>query len=87
MSLSVGFLDPEPLTFEGLSGGPGSMGITYLEWGLRKHLDKDFVMFAHNPSGHWIAVVIAIKWSRVSFVDSVPSLNSDTHPLETAIKQ
>ena len=85
--MPVGFLDPEPLTFEGLKDGPLSKGRTYLEFGLRKHHDKDFVMFAHNPGQHWIAVVIAIKWRKVYFVDSAPSAKTEMLPLKNLIQQ
>ena len=44
--------------------------MVYLEYCLRKYAQKNFVMFAHNCGGHWIAVIIAQMWQEVIYLDS-----------------
>jgi len=60
---------------------------TYLEFYLRKHALKNFVMFAHNSGEHWIFVIIATKWKKVFYLDSAPRLNSDFEPLKKVIDE
>ena len=67
--MSVGLLDPEPLAVSTIKEDK-DFSSSYLEFGLKKHLDKNFVMFAYNTGHHWLAVVIALKWKKVFYIES-----------------
>lgn len=69
-SLSVGLLDPDPLSVDRIPKHRQS-SVDYLEVGLRKYADKNFMMFAHNLGRHFVAVIIALRWKKVMYLDSL----------------
>jgi amino-acid N-acetyltransferase len=84
--LPVGLLDPDPLSIETLTTDR-DYSVRYLEKGLRKHANKDYVMFAHNCGGHWIAVVIISKWGKVLYLDSIRGSKKDLSGLKSLIDE
>ena len=40
---------------------------------IRKAMKHDFVVGACNTNGHWVLVIIAMKWNVVWYLDSTKS--------------
>jgi len=59
--VNVGIIDLDPMSIKTMNTDR-SYSVGYLEYCLRKYAKKNFVMFAHNYGGHWIAVIIARMW-------------------------
>ena len=84
--MPVGLIDPDPVSIKTMSADRG-YSVGYLEYCLRKYAKKNFVMFAHNCGGHWIAVVIVPKWQKVLYLDSNRGRALDLCPLKSMIDE
>jgi amino-acid N-acetyltransferase len=77
----VGLIDPDLLSVKTMNTDR-RYSVGYLEYCLRKYAKKNYVMFAHNCGGHWIAVIIVPKWQKVMYLDSNRGRKSDFSPLK-----
>jgi len=59
----------------------------YLKKGLRKYAKKEYVMFAYNSGGHWIAFIIIPKWLKVLYLDSNRGRKTDLIGLKPVIDE
>ena len=84
--MPVGIIDPDPVSIKTINTDRG-YSVDYLEYCLRKHDKKKFVMFAHNCGGHWIAVIIARMWQKVIYLDSNRGKKSDLTPIKYVIDE
>ncbi|TVU21211.1 hypothetical protein EJB05_30835, partial [Eragrostis curvula] len=63
--------------------------LTYLTKAFnRHHVTKKFIMFPYNCAGHWILVLICLKWGKVWYLDSTSSnTNRNLSELEAVIDE
>ena len=48
---------------------------------------KEFIMFACNTDGHWVVVVISVKWATVWYLDSNEQSTYDVDILKTMLNK
>jgi hypothetical protein len=82
----VGFLDME-LMFLSTISSDRSYVVGYVTRALQKYAKKKLIMFAHNPIGHWILVVIIPKWKTVLYFDSHRSKAHDHSVLKEVFNE
>ena len=68
----VGFLDPESLNSTMITHSR-SFCVDYMIRAYQLYAKKRMIMFVHNTGGHWIAVVILLRHTRVLYFDSLRS--------------
>ncbi|TVU33801.1 hypothetical protein EJB05_15609 [Eragrostis curvula] len=75
----VAVLDPQCMSFSVIEK-ERSFTISYVEkaLSLANFSKKKYLMFACNTGGHWIAVVLSIKWCTVWYIDSMKGNKFDT---------
>lgn len=68
----VQILDPQPLTLSVVASDKDGLICNYVAKVMSISLKrkKDFLMFTCNTGGHWIVVVISLRWGTVWYVDS-----------------
>jgi amino-acid N-acetyltransferase len=82
----IGLIDPDLVSIKTMSADR-DYSVRYLEYCLRKHAKKNFVMFAYNCGGHYIAIVIVPKWQKVLYLDSNRGRASDLSLLKSMIDE
>ena len=84
--MPIRIMDLDPMSIKTMNTDR-SYSVGYLEYCLRKYAKKNFVMFAHNCGGHWIAVVIVPKWQKVTYLDSNRGRKSYLSPSKSVIDE
>ena len=84
--MPVGFLDPELLSLSNIKSDK-SYVVDYLGRVFNHFAKKEIIMFPHNPDGHWILVVVILKWSKVLCFDSLRSKARDHTLLKEVIDE
>ena len=82
----VGFLDPELLSMSNIQSDKSYVA-DYLRRAFNHFAKKEIIMFPHNPDGHWILVVVILKWSKVLCFDSLRSKARDHTLLKEVIDE
>jgi len=85
-AMPVGFLDPELLSLSNIKSDK-SYVVDYLGRAFNHFAKKEIIMFPHNPGGHWILVVVILKWSKVLCFDSLRSKARDHTLLKEVIDE
>ena len=65
MQCSVGFVDPQVFSSTMIQWQPREV-----EEALVKAMRNDYVIGAYNTGGHWVTVIIAMKFNVVWYLDS-----------------
>ena len=60
MGLSVGFVDPQVFSVVMVGSQPAVIIKT-----LKNVMHHDFVVAPYNTGGHWVLVIISMKWGWV----------------------
>ena len=85
-SMPVGFLDPQMMSLSTMNQDR-SYVVDYVTKALQKCSRKRLIMFAHNTVGHWILVVIMLKWRKALYFDSQRSKSCDHSVLKQALDE
>ncbi|RLM79854.1 hypothetical protein C2845_PM12G10760 [Panicum miliaceum] len=64
MGIDVGFLDPQIFSATMIQCNSNTVIIA-----IAKPMNHDFVVGAYNTGGHWVLVVIVMKWNIVFYLD------------------
>jgi hypothetical protein len=56
--------------------------MSYMCNAFKLYVKNNFMLTAHLSMNHWIAVAIVLKQRRVYYLDSLKTINTDTHPFE-----
>jgi hypothetical protein len=65
MQCSVGFLDPQVFTATVISHQPSTV-----TQAIKNAMKNDYVVGAYNTGGHWVTVIISMKYKEVWYLDS-----------------
>ena len=65
MHCNVGFLDPQVFSTTMVQFQTND-----ITQAVQKAMKHDFVVGAYNTGGHWVLVIIAMKWNVVWYLDS-----------------
>ena len=68
MHNNVGFLDPQVFSATMLQ-----FQAKVVTQAITKAMKHDFVVGAYNTGGHWVLVIIVMKWDVVWYLDSAKS--------------
>ncbi|TVU41706.1 hypothetical protein EJB05_15249, partial [Eragrostis curvula] len=85
-AIPMGFLDPELMSISTLRVDK-SYVVEYVRKALNHFARKECIMFAHNPGGHWILVVVIPKWNKVLYLDSNRSRQRDISLLKSVLDE
>ena len=71
-NLHVAFFDPQPLLLYVIGQDRHFAVRGYVEraLALAKFLKKELIIFPCKTGGHWIVVIISMKWRTVWYLDS-----------------
>ena len=65
MQFNVGFVDPQVFSATMISSQPKTV-----QYEIMKSIKNDYVMGAYNIGGHWVLVIISMKYNFVWYLDS-----------------
>ncbi|PVH37861.1 hypothetical protein PAHAL_5G392800 [Panicum hallii] len=65
MQCSVAFLDPQVFTATVISHQPSTV-----TQAIKNAMKNDYVVGAYNTGGHWVTVIISMKYKEVWYLDS-----------------
>ena len=82
----MGYLDPALMSLTMLESSQSFM-VDYLANGFQHYAKNKMVMFAHNHAGHWIYVVIILKYNKILYFDSLRSQKFDHASLKNVINE
>jgi hypothetical protein len=86
---AVGYLDPECLCSTTLSSMDiiVSFSVSYMLNAFEQYATKNLMLTAYLSMNHWIAVAIVPKQRKVYYLDSLKTINTNTHPFERVINE
>ncbi|TVU49014.1 hypothetical protein EJB05_00305, partial [Eragrostis curvula] len=69
--VSVAYLDPQSIS---TITHERAFVISYLTKAFNCfHKAKKFIVFAYNTGGHWVLVLVCLRWAKVLYLDSTSS--------------
>jgi hypothetical protein len=86
---AVGYLDPECLCSRTMNSTNNvvSFSVDYMLRSFEQYATKDLMLTVYLSMNHWIAVANVSKQRKVYYLDSLKTINTNTHPLELIINE